>query len=191
MNDSIKLAKRLLAVREMIVKADEDYVYDPKHVNRPHEGGNWHKTEKGWSRKEVKKGKGTEGESPKDNEDLLTEQPKRTDISVLDDPNVNADDIRAIDHVESHDDEMKIINHPKTPDDMLRRYVTQWDGYEPSEDDKSVTGDNPYDMFMEEMEAISSHPNVSKETLMEMSKFKNPQVREWAKAPQAGTRFQV
>ena len=53
MNNKI-VAERIYALAEEIM-ADEDYVYDPKHINRPHNGGNWHKTEKGWSRKQIEK----------------------------------------------------------------------------------------------------------------------------------------
>lgn len=48
------VAKRIYALAEEIA-ADTDYVYDPTHQNKPHGGGNWHKTEKGWSTKEENK----------------------------------------------------------------------------------------------------------------------------------------
>lgn len=42
------IVSRLLQVAE-IIKTDSDYVYDPSHTNRPHSGGQWYRTEKGWS----------------------------------------------------------------------------------------------------------------------------------------------
>lgn len=59
MSDSVKLSKRLIALSESIITADEDYIYDPSHSNRPHEGGNWHKTERGWSKKPERGGSET------------------------------------------------------------------------------------------------------------------------------------
>ena len=49
-----EVAKGLKVIAKAI-QADSDYIYDPKHQNRPHGGGDWHKTERGWSRKNIKK----------------------------------------------------------------------------------------------------------------------------------------
>ena len=46
MTDNIKMAGKLLTAAKQILAAD--YVYDPDHKKKPR-GGNWNKTEKGWS----------------------------------------------------------------------------------------------------------------------------------------------
>ena len=46
MTDKIKMASELISAAKQILAAD--YVYDPGHRNKPR-GGNWHKTDKGWS----------------------------------------------------------------------------------------------------------------------------------------------
>ena len=46
--NSEEIQNKLTRIAHEVLAAG-DYVYDPKHVNRPHEGGTWYKTEKGWT----------------------------------------------------------------------------------------------------------------------------------------------
>lgn len=74
--DSKIVANKINKLAGDLVVANEDYVYDPNHTKKPHDGGNWHKTEKGWSRKE-RKTKGSE---------LTPEQQKLIKLSSSEDP---------------------------------------------------------------------------------------------------------
>ena len=47
---NLKSYLKLIKIAFNLVKADEDYIYDPKHEKNP--GGGYHKTDKGWSKKE-------------------------------------------------------------------------------------------------------------------------------------------
>lgn len=64
-NKAIKIAFNL-------VKADEDYIYDPKHEKNP--GGGYHKTDKGWSKKE--QGNNAEGAEWTSEQKKLDEESK-------------------------------------------------------------------------------------------------------------------
>ena len=47
MNNKVIANKVKILAEE--IQVDSDYVYDPSHQNRPHGGGQWYKTEKGWT----------------------------------------------------------------------------------------------------------------------------------------------
>ena len=52
---TLRIAEEILKAAEDLIFADSDYIYDPDHKKKP--GGSYHKTEKGWSKKEEKKEK--------------------------------------------------------------------------------------------------------------------------------------
>ena len=57
------IAERISALAD-VIQADSDYVYDPQHQNRPHGGGTWYKTEKGWSTYKNQDMKNTDSGNP-------------------------------------------------------------------------------------------------------------------------------
>ena len=71
-----RIAKELVRIaRELI--ADSDYIYDPDHKKKP--AGGYHKTEKGWSKKEQKKDKPVKTENKPVNKGLSESHKQRID----------------------------------------------------------------------------------------------------------------
>ena len=69
----------------VVLGSDPDYIYDPEHRNRP-KGGDWHKTDKGWSKAEVSKSSETstnelENKSKNTRENIASD--KNTPVNVL------------------------------------------------------------------------------------------------------------
>ena len=55
---NLRIAEELIeAAKDLIFASGDDYIYDPDHKKHP--SGGYHKTEKGWSKKEEKKEKST------------------------------------------------------------------------------------------------------------------------------------
>ena len=69
---TLRIAEEILRTAEDLIFADSDYIYDPDHKKHP--GGDYHKTEKGWSKVEKKKEKSTS--SPKIE---MTDEQKKLD----------------------------------------------------------------------------------------------------------------
>lgn len=146
-------------IAENIVLADSDYIYDPDHKKKP--GGGYHKTEKGWSKKEEKKETNSTQNHTKlskpveemnyDEKASLVYNYKPTDADTLD----------------------KIVdNSPWSNQWMLRLNVAKHPNTSADTLDKLADDEN--DMVRIE---VLNHKNTSKKTIRKLKKDKNKHIQ--------------
>ena len=102
---TLRIAEEILRTAEDLIFADADYIYDPDHKKKP--GGGYHKTEKGWSKKEEKKDKSTS--SPKVE---MTDEQKKLDEYVTKEINEYKPDSKGTFTI--YENLWNIANNPKT-----------------------------------------------------------------------------
>lgn len=107
MNNKI-IAKKISALADEIT-ADSDYVYDPTHQNRPHGGGTWYKTEKGWST-----------HKPLKDPHIDLEKQEKRDFGFTKEQKKLAENAKSSDYRERKDVARNPNTHPITLDDLSR-----------------------------------------------------------------------
>lgn len=152
MNTNKIVAKKIYALAEEI-QADSDYVYDPQHKNRPHGGGNWHKTDKGWSTKEVEKTNQSTSSFPKSMKERL---------ELAEDIETDKEQLRQIysKHGKNSKFQEALARNYNTPTDILEKLVQD--------------GDHHVRL------AVADNPSTSEQLLAKMMKDSYYKVRDAA-----------
>ena len=151
---TLRIAEELVKTAEDLIFADSDYIYDPDHKKKP--SGGYHKTEKGWSKKEEKKEKSTS--SPKVE---MTDEQKKLDEMAND---------------EDYEVRYEVAKNKKTSpktldkladdeDEMIRYYVAEHPNTSPKTLDK-LSNDENYEVRSE----VAKNPKTPIETLEQISK---------------------
>ncbi|MBP5458956.1 MAG: hypothetical protein J6Y62_02090 [Clostridia bacterium] len=147
-----------------VLEADKDYVHDPEHKKKP-EGGGWHETEKGWSRK---KGDGQKEQKP-------AEQQVSPEISKL----------KGLASSGNRGDRLAVARHDKATPEILdklsrdeffdvRRAVAENFGTSPETLDRMIgedTDGSPIKI------AVAGNPQASPQTLDKLAGNDNYLVR--------------
>lgn len=100
-----RLAKVLKA------SSEDDYIYDPNHTKRPHYGGPWYKTERGWTTNKPDEMK------PKKKEEKAPEKPKQ----ALTDEERQIANLEKLSRSTKKDNRAFVARHPLTPPKLLSK----------------------------------------------------------------------
>lgn len=165
-----EVAKGLKVIAKAI-QADSDYIYDPKHQNRPHGGGDWHKTERGWSRKNIKKN------PHKDTSEEEWEDPIEKSIK---NPNATPEELHdALDFMEVHDSfdsYYRVLQNDNVSSKDVDWVAKKYMEHNNDHDDLEMM---PY--LKNNAMAVINHPNVTLDTLKKLTGAQDQEVAREAK----------
>ena len=130
---TLRIAEEILRTAEDLIFADSDYIYDPDHNKKP--SGGYHKTEKGWSKKEEKKDKSTSSSKVE-----MTDEQKKLDEmannenygirkNVAKNPNTSPETLDKLSNDEYYEVRVNVAEHPNTSPKTLDKLSNDeyWD----------------------------------------------------------------
>lgn len=177
--DNKIIAKRISALAEEIT-ADSDYVYDPKHLNRPHGGGTWYKTEKGWSthkplKNPHKKVKEVQKEDSNKPLNFLSDFSK-----IVSNPKASPETLHEalsfLEDMESYDSYHQVLQN-----DNVSSKDVDWVADKYMSHDADIEDRDMMQYLQENAMAVINHPNVSPDTLNKLTGAHDQEVANEAK----------